>query len=79
VPLDKGFVEAVYGPMQHVWQAIAEEGIEADNEEAIEMALDANRLTTYGYPDAEKLVDQAVRFHGWSTVAAFLAKQVQLV
>jgi ribosomal protein S27AE len=77
--LNQGFIEAVYGPMLAVWQAIAEEGIEADNAEAIEMVLDADRLTTFGYPEADKLVDAAIKAHDYLKVAAFLEQHVQLV
>ena len=52
---------------------------EADNHEAIETTIDANRLTMIGYKDADQLIMQAVKEHGYSKVMKFLVKNIPLV
>lgn len=74
-------------PLLRVWNAIGwdvEESLQAmgeevDNEGAIEMCLDANRLLINGEDAAaEALLDQLCREHGFNRVVQDLSKQVTL-
>lgn len=64
------------------WGALSAD-VEADgNEDAMEMCLDAGRLKMYGggYGDeADTLVHNAVKKHGWIEVLNFLCDKVYLV
>ena len=52
--------------------------IDGDRREEIvaEVALDANRLTTFSYPEADKEVAELIRQYGWERVKAAAAEFV---
>jgi hypothetical protein len=82
IKLDGEFLKKVRGPMQQVWQAIAPDVDECDgNDEAIEMVLDANRLSMFlGAPgkEVEELIAQAEKDNGFEAVDEFLCSNVHL-
>ena len=65
-----------------VWDAIcadAYELCEGDNEIAMEMVLDANRLTMHGYEASDRGIRALVLDHGFGLVRGVLAKRIQLL
>lgn len=65
-----------------VWDAIAEDAYElcdGDNEIAIELVLDAGRLTMHGYEIRDREIGELVSVHGFESVRAALAKKIQLL
>lgn len=40
------------------------------------MALDANRLTTQGYPEADAEIDSLIALHGYQAVEIEIAKEM---
>lgn len=84
--LDKAFITQIDAAVSDVWQEIgsdlyaccAEQGEELTNEEAIESVLDADRMTTFGHPEADALVSEAIKEHGYSKVAKFIGKNISL-
>lgn len=84
--LNEGLDQLV-NPVLVVWNAIGydvEESLQAmgeelDNESAIEMCLDANRLLLNGNDaEAEALLDRLCREHGFSEVVRGLCRRVTL-
>jgi hypothetical protein len=66
---------AVYG----TWQALAEEGLgRMRNSEAIELVLDADRMTYAGYAAEDKELDFFIDRFGYEKVAKALAYRVKL-
>lgn len=72
--------------LQGVWnaigydceQAMSETGDALTNEIAVECCIDANRLQTFGYPDAEKELDELIEAHGYADVYGLLCREVSL-
>lgn len=66
-----------------VWGQIAadalEFGDELDNEGAIELCYDADRLWTFGYKEADAEIKQLFKKHDIDAVRRALAKKVNLV
>jgi len=64
-----------------VWQAIAPDAMEfcCDNEEALEMVLDANRLETFGYEKEYKELTSLFQQHGYVEAFCELNEKVQLL
>lgn len=64
-----------------VWNAIAESasGFCDDNESAIEMCIDANRLQTFGSTESENELKKLIADHGFKAVIRELSKTVILV
>ena len=77
--LNEKFVQVMKGPICQAWQAIAEEGIEASNAEALEMAIDADRLATFVSQDANDLLKEAIKEHGYKKVFDLLKRNISLV
>lgn len=84
--LDDEFLNQVSGPIEDVWQQIAsdamavsqEMGEEMSNAEAMELVLDADRLTTFGHPAEDQLIEAAIKEHGYDKVGRFLRKHIRL-
>ena len=77
-------IDRLEPPIQKVWDCIGPDAIEAfgdtNNEGAIELCLDANRLvTTAEDPNAEFLVLHLIDEHGYTKVLKFLAEHIDLV
>jgi hypothetical protein len=77
--LNDTFAQTMRGPICQAWQAIAEEGIEATNAEAIEMAIDADRLATFHSQEANDMLYEAIKEHGYKPVLDLLKKNISLV
>lgn len=80
--LDQQFVATVKGPIVTTWQCIAHDVYELceDNEEAMEMCIDADRLLLNGEnPTAHALVRDTIRANGYRETLAFLAAHIQLL
>ena len=70
------------GPVYMVWDSIgydAEEFCDGDNECAVEMCIDANRLTMYANDAAEVVLRNAIDTHGYKSVLKALSKAIILV
>jgi hypothetical protein len=69
--------------INNVWGSIADSDVQReignDNEAAIEACIDADRLTTFGFPQADALVNAAVKAHGYTKVLKRLSKMIRLV
>ena len=79
--LDKNFLEKVQNPIYQVWDQIGHDILEledVDNEECVETVIDASRLDTFGHKEAQELVSEAVKEHGYSKVLKFLCKNIKL-
>lgn len=84
--LDDTFLKQVEPAMQEVWQQIAYDAIDASqamgdrvtNAAAIEMTLDADRLSSFGHEATAKLIDAAIEEHGYVKVERFLRRNVHL-
>jgi hypothetical protein len=85
--LDQDFIKIVYAPIWATWNAISPDAHCDDNEEAIELCLDADRLITTAQGtlaekealDADMAIDEAINKHSYEAVIKFLSKNVQLV
>lgn len=78
--LDDKLVLRLRRPMNITWQQIAPDLYECcpnlDNEEAIEMCIDANRLAFNGEDEeADILVRELCKEHGYHTVLKFLSSK----
>lgn len=79
--LDATFVEQVRQPIAQTFHALIDTSFDFEGMsrlEAMEMALDASYLRTYGFPQAEALVDAACKAYGYPKVLRFLAKHIAL-
>jgi len=85
--LNQDFIKIVYAPMWATWNEISPDAHCEDNEEAIELCIDADRMTTtaqgtQAYADAviaDKAIDAAMMEHDYAKVLKFLSKHIQLV
>ena len=64
-----------------VWEAIASDAAEfcEDNESAVEMCIDANRLSMYGCEASEIELRGYIATHNYRVVLRELCKQVSLI
>lgn len=91
--LDDAFIAKVHagiwgtwGILHHDLMACVEEMAEAEgkrakpltNAEALETVLDANYMSTNGFREEEKLIDAAIKAHGYPKVERFLRKHFHL-
>ena len=70
------------GPVYMVWDSIgydAEELCDGDNECAVEMCIDAGRLTMFANDAAEVVLRNAIDTHGSMNVLNALSKAIILV
>lgn len=76
--LDQAVVAQLKAPMWKVWNYIGHDVAdmcEGDNEIAIEMCIDANRLSMcVNEPEAEALIMQLIKEHTYPKVLKFLSK-----
>ena len=81
--LDKAVVERLATPIRATWNYIGHDVYEmcdGDNECAIEMCIDADRLTTCGNDaTAQQFVRDLIAEHGYPKVLKFLSKQFSFV
>ena len=80
--LDNMFVATVKGPIVTTWQAIGHDVYELceDNEEAMEMVIDADRILLNGEnPVAHALVRETIRDCGYHETLKYLAARIQLL
>jgi hypothetical protein len=64
------------------WDSIADDAYElceGDNEIAVELVLDANRLTMNGYAEADAEISALCAAHGFGTVREQLSKKMRLL
>lgn len=64
------------------WYSIASDAYEiceGDNEIAIELCIDASRLTMNGFADADKEISELCKEHDFGVVRAALSKTIQLL
>lgn len=64
------------------WCGIADDAYdqcEDDNEIAIELTIDANRLTMAGYPAADAEISELCKKYDFGKVRAALSKTIQLL
>jgi hypothetical protein len=64
------------------WDSIASDAYElceGDNEIAMELVLDASRLTMNGYPASDAEIKHLCLEHGFGLVCKILAKRIQLL
>jgi len=74
------FSERLLRDVNKVWNAIAESasGFCEDNESAVEMCIDANRLSTFASAESEQELTNLVTKFGYKSVLTHLTKQVSL-
>ena len=81
--LDQAVLDQLRNPIHKVWNYIGSDVYdlcEGDNECAIEMCIDANRLSMCVNEDvAEALVMSLVKEHGYTKVLKFLSKNFHFV
>ena len=75
------FSKQLIADIQTVWQAIAPDVVEfcEDNESAVEMCIDANRLATFANKSSDDEIWQLQIDFGYSTVIKSLVKEVELM
>ena len=78
--LDQTVIAELRAPIWVCWNYIASDCEVDDNECAIELCIDANRLTTCAEaPEAEALVSELIKEHGYNKVLKFLSKNFPFV
>jgi hypothetical protein len=78
IKVSKSTENAIYA----TWDYIAEDAYEIcedDNAIAMELVLDASRLTMNGYAEADAEIKTLCFEHGWGTVCEELAKSIRLL
>ena len=81
------FTPSVINAVRAVWNEIGSDSIacaqecgeDMTNEAALEGVLDADRMTTFGYPDADKEVSALIKAHSYQKVMRALKTQVKLM
>lgn len=80
--LDQATLSLIEGPMHRTWATIGSD-VEAlgpaTNDIAIEMVLDAGRLSMYGSVEADRVLQGLYKEHGYDRVTKFLEQNVKLV
>jgi hypothetical protein len=62
------------------WGAVASDVEPDDNDEAVEICIDADRLETYGRSkEARLIVDRLANEHTYGAVLSFLSAKIRLV
>ena len=74
------FSKQLVADVQTVWQAIAPDVLEfcEDNESAIEMCIDANRLATFANKSSDDEIQQLCKEFGYQTVLRQLSKSLTI-
>jgi hypothetical protein len=75
------FSRQLIDDVQTVWQAIASDCQEfcEDNESAVEMCIDANRLATFANKSSDDEVQKLSTNYGYSVVIKALSNEITLV
>lgn len=76
--LNKQFLDAVKPAIYSTWGQIAADAMVEDNHEAIELVLDADRLSYAGFDHADSLVKKAIEENGWTPVCVMLSAHIAL-
>jgi hypothetical protein len=79
--LDKALIKKIQTAIDQTWDYIGSDAMEvgvSTNEEALEMVLDASRMS-HNFPEEDKIVDQVVAKFKWPKVLKFLAKNIRLL
>ena len=77
--LDDEFIKKVRDPILRVWDHCEPDAGRVKNSEAIEIAIDANRLTSDGNKEIDDLIGLACKEHGYKKVHSFLTRKIRLV
>ena len=81
--LNQAFVVRVKTPIRHVWNSIAADMMDdedIDNESCIEWCIDADHLELIAHDkEANDLVREQCKIHGYTRVLKFLAKNIQVL
>lgn len=79
--LNKEAIDQLARPIGHVWDQIAYDLVDivGDNEEAIEMCVDARRLSMFGFPEADEFARKLFMANNIDDVYRFLSKHIRLV
>ncbi len=85
----ESLLDVVRKPILRTWDNIAADGYElceGDNECAIELCIDANRLTSFAHGKeleeakaADKVLDDVMKDCDYKKVLKFLSKRIQLL
>ena len=83
VALDMNFVWSVWLPLKIVWmrtrrELVHEHWMKMTNEELLELVIDTERLTKYGYGGYARYIHRVIDIHGYQNVVSFLSKYVLL-
>ena len=78
--LNDAVAEQLKTPIIMTWNNIAGDAMEfvTSNEQAMEMVLDANRMEMFGYAEADKIVQELAREHGFGDVIDFFSSRIRL-
>jgi hypothetical protein len=79
--LDEGYTR-LRSAIARTWDEIsgdAYETCEGDNEIAMELVLDANRMAFAGFEAEDRMVRDLCAEHGWTTVREYFARRIQLL
>jgi hypothetical protein len=86
--LNKAFIDIVHSPINRVWNDCAADIADANaacgegevtNMEAIEICIDADRLTMTGFKEANDSVMAQIKIHGYHKVLRYLSKHIHLM
>lgn len=63
------------------WNNVAADaiGFVESNEEAMEMVLDANRMSMFGYPDADKQISELLKVYDFSEIIKAMCREFKLL
>lgn len=76
--LNKDFLQKVTPAIRSTWGQIAPDAFVEDNEEAMELTLDADRLTMAGHKDVDDLLELAFKENGYTPVFVMLCTHINL-
>lgn len=81
--LNKAFIDRVKTPIIHVWNIIGADALDCEddmsNETAVEFCIDANRLDSIANDgEADQMIVDQCRIHGYTKVLRYLAKNISL-
>ena len=86
--LDKATLALIKHPIERTWENIGSEietlcaedgGGRITNAEALEATLDADYVAMYGSKEANKIIHELFKEHGYDKAMAFFKKNIKLV
>lgn len=85
--IPKEFLDELLPAISEVWSQIGQDVLDAarmfgdrvDNEAAVEACIDANRLSHFGFDEAEKLKTALIKKHSYFFVLNYLSRRINLV